>query len=86
MKRRNGEIAYAYYDEFKVDTAATDYQLTVSGFSNPDATSLTGDSFAHHNGMKFSTIDKRNDNLPITITACTELYSGGWWHNTCHVN
>ncbi|PIO25756.1 hypothetical protein AB205_0182590 [Aquarana catesbeiana] len=37
--------------------------------------------WANHNGMKFSTLDRDNDNYEEN---CADQDKGGWWYNRCH--
>uniref|UniRef100_A0A671RJY9 Microfibril-associated glycoprotein 4-like n=1 Tax=Sinocyclocheilus anshuiensis TaxID=1608454 RepID=A0A671RJY9_9TELE len=76
-----GQKAYALYESFSVDSEADGYKLHVSGFVNGGA----GDSLSLHNGMKFSTFDKDQDNWR---DSCTTKYSlGAFWYNNCeHTN
>nr|XP_039266102.1 ryncolin-1-like [Styela clava] len=68
---------YAEYTTFQVDDEASDFRLTVSGYSGN-----IQDSMAHHNNRRFSTFDRDNDVHP-TI-ACAVRYKGAWWHGNCH--
>ena len=48
-----GNEKYAKYNFFKVDDAASNYVLNISGFYGN-----AGDSLKRHNGEKFATVDK----------------------------
>ena len=71
------ETRYAKYSTFNIGDSTTDYTNTVGGYSG-DA----GDSLAYHNGRKFSTKDRDNDQSGDG--SCAVLYSGAWWYNLCH--
>ncbi|XP_056310204.1 microfibril-associated glycoprotein 4-like [Danio aesculapii] len=72
-----GRKGFAQYSSFSVGSEAEGYKLQVSGFSNGGA----GNSLMFHNGMKFSTYDKDQDN---TEKNCARVYLGGFWYNACH--
>jgi len=79
-----GEKRFAQYDNFYISGASDFYRLSVGGFSGGNA----GDSLINpnvmtgvHNGMRFSTPDKDNDNWPDN---CASFYSSGWWFNACY--
>ncbi|XP_052766886.1 ficolin-2-like [Mya arenaria] len=72
----NGSMRYANYEVFSVGDAQSEYTLFVGGYSGN-----ANDGMAHHNGMKFSTKDRDNDN---NTANCAELFKGAWWYNTCH--
>ncbi|CAM4618445.1 unnamed protein product [Leuciscus chuanchicus] len=74
----DGSTAYAVYESFSVDSEADGYKLHISGFVNGGA----GDSLSTHNGMKFSTFDKDQDNW--NGGSCALSKSGGFWYNTCY--
>ena len=40
-----------------------------------------GDSLAYHNGMKFSTNDKDNDE---SNTQCAQKFKSAWWYKNCY--
>uniref|UniRef100_A0A3B3ZQC6 Fibrinogen C-terminal domain-containing protein n=1 Tax=Periophthalmus magnuspinnatus TaxID=409849 RepID=A0A3B3ZQC6_9GOBI len=69
-----GGVASAEY-MIKVGTEAEGFPLHVSGYTG-DA----GDALVTHNGMKFSTYDRDNDNGKEN---CATSYGGGWWYNQC---
>ena len=52
----NGKWYWAEYTTFIVDSEATKYQLTVSGYSGN-----AGNALAWNNGMMFTTLDSDND-------------------------
>ena len=49
------------------------YLLHISGF-----TGTAGDAMDYHNGMKFSTRDRDNDNWNKN---CADETEGGWWYD-----
>ncbi|VDI57462.1 Hypothetical predicted protein [Mytilus galloprovincialis] len=65
---------YATYTTFVVGDAASQYKLTIGGYSG-DA----GDSLSYHNGMKFSTVDRDND---LHSLNCAKN-EGPWWFKSC---
>ena len=71
------ETRYAKYSTLNIGDSATEYTLTVEGYSG-DA----GDSISIHNGMKFSTLDRDND--VYASVHCAFTYNGGWWYHSCH--
>ena len=69
----SGTQRYAKFNSF---TVGPGYTLTVGGYSG-----TAGDSLKYHNGMRFSTKDRDNDNC--TGQNCAALQSGGWWYKCC---
>ncbi|XP_060571509.1 fibrinogen-like protein 1 [Ruditapes philippinarum] len=68
--------AYALYDYFRVENEQMDFQLTIQGYSG-----TAGDAmFPYHNGMRFSTIDKDNDEWHLS---CAKKDQSGWWFKAC---
>ena len=79
---KNKTRSYLYYNVFKVGSASEEYLLTVSGFTG----NTTTDPFTtYHNGTKFSTYDKDNDNWPdnCAVKVNNAVGNGGWWYNGC---
>ena len=71
--------SYLHYNQFSIGNASEEYPLTVGGF-----TGVGSDSFAYHNGMKFTTSDNDNDK---SSGNCATKYKDGWWFNNCyHIN
>ena len=66
---------WAEYSGFIVDSEATKYRLTVGGYSGN-----AGDAMAVHNGMKFTTFDRDNDEADSN---CAEKRGGGFWWKKC---
>ena len=64
---------------FRVDDEASDYQLWVGGY-----TGNASDSLSAHNGYKFSTVDRNNDEAP-KCCPCAPAYGGGWWFYRCPI-
>jgi Flp pilus assembly protein TadG len=70
------------YATFKIDAASNNYTIHVSNVGVGDA----GDSFNVNtnqlmNGMRFSSVDKDNDNNQYYN--CASVTGGGWWFNSC---
>eukprot|EP00731_Ephydatia_muelleri_P016424 Em0009g848a len=69
---------YAKYSSFSVGDSASNYTLSVSGYSG----NAGYDSLSYHNGMKFTTLDKDNDNWGGAN--CASQYKGAFWYNNCY--
>ncbi|XP_060596634.1 fibrinogen-like protein A [Ruditapes philippinarum] len=69
-------VAYAEYNVFAVGDVDSGYKLTVDGYSGN-----AGDSLHHHNGRKFSAVDRDNDDYK---GHCAVDHTGPWWHGLCH--
>lgn len=80
MKSFEGVEKSAQYKGFKIGSELTQYQLGLEEFDGGDA----GDSFMHHNGMKFSTPDRDNDQSGPEKTPCAVFFKSGWWFAGCH--
>ena len=57
---------------YRVDNEAAGYRLHVGGY-----TGTAGDSLAVHNGQKFTTVDRDNDDNPRYN--CAENLKEAWW-------
>ena len=71
----SGQWYWAEYTTFIVNSEATKYQLTVSGYSGN-----AGDAMDYHDGMKFTTFDDDND---LSFGNCAVDRGGGFWHYSC---
>jgi len=91
VQERSTKLWYsAEYWSFKIgDELNAKYRLEVSGYSGDAGDSLNyegdldGNGYfgAHnHNGMKFSTTDRDNDQHD---GSCVPDRGGGWWFNNC---
>ncbi|XP_069600493.1 fibrinogen-like protein 1 isoform X7 [Ranitomeya imitator] len=82
-----GQRRYADYKSFRVGDEESAYQISCGEYSGTAGDSLTGGFnpevqwWANHNGMKFSTWDRDNDNYEEN---CAVEDKGGWWYNRCH--
>ena len=76
------ESGFAKFNDFAVGDSASEYKLSVSGFSGGNA----GDSLTlKHDAMKFSTKDKDNDQLlDEGLPSCSTMFTGGWWFWRCY--
>ncbi|VDH90521.1 Hypothetical predicted protein [Mytilus galloprovincialis] len=71
---KNNNKKYAKYKTFIVGDAFSQYKLTIGGYSGD-----VGDLLRYHNGMKFTTVDRDNDE---TRTNCAKSQEP-WWHKSC---
>ena len=77
LKRSDGNTAYAIYMNFGVGDSASNYALSVAGYTGTAGDALT----STHNGRQFSTRDRDNDAwINGNCAASTE---GGWWFRRC---
>jgi len=73
-----GNWYYAEYSTFTVLSEADNYTLQVDGFSG----NASYDAFGlHHNGEKFTTIDRDNDQW--SLGNCAAVIGGGFWQKYC---
>jgi len=77
LEAHDGRTAWAEYDTFRVEGEAMDYRVWVGGYSGN-----ASDSLSAHNGYKFSTVDRNNDQAP-KCCPCAPAYGGGWWFYSC---
>ena len=93
LQSYNGEFYHPYYQQFKVDSEADKYKITVGAYEHkygqplppyPFSTSLTnGQEFTDYNQMKFTTSDQDND---LAGGNCANNYDGaGWWYIGCGI-
>ena len=71
-----GNYKYAQYSFFSVGNSRTNYRLNIAGY-----TGTAGDSLAYHNGTKFSTKDRGNEQYG---RSCATSYNGAWWYKSCY--
>nr|XP_017001425.2 fibrinogen-like protein 1 [Drosophila takahashii] len=69
----NGSTGYAHYDDFKIGSEDELYKLKSLGIYN----GTVGDSLKYHKNMKFTTLDKDNDDAESNCAA--NKYGGGWY-------
>ena len=76
-------VRYSLYDSFSLGTEAAKYALNIGTLDpNIPMSDDAGDSFANHDGEKFSTPDQDNDsNLTEN---CAANLRAGWWYHSCH--
>ena len=63
----------------RVEAEDQGYRLHIGGYSGTAGDSMTGPGAGNHNGMKFSTRDRDNDQG--RDYHCAESFEGGWWFN-----
>ncbi|XP_017038438.1 ficolin-2-like [Drosophila kikkawai] len=73
-----GDQRYEMYDDFKVGSESNNYILESVGSASGDA----GDSLTAHQGMMFTTKDRKNDG----DEDCAARFTGAWWYRNCHVS
>ncbi|KAL0983685.1 hypothetical protein UPYG_G00131330 [Umbra pygmaea] len=77
MEDFEGRKVYAQYSSFSVGPESEGYPLVLGSFIDGGA----GDSLTHHNGQKFTTLDKDHDG---NESNCAKMYYGGFWYKSCH--
>ncbi|CBY08411.1 unnamed protein product [Oikopleura dioica] len=94
LKRSDGEIAAASYEDTRVSDETELFRLKLGKFNLECGTlgdSLRGDSYSRsynsrniakttHDEMHFSTRDKDNDAFSGN---CAAIEKSGWWYNRC---
>jgi len=73
----NGQWYWAEYTTFRVANESNNYKLTVSGFTG----NVYYDGLAYHNGAKFTTKDRDNDDW--SDVNCASNHGGGFWFRFC---
>ena len=83
LKNSSGNTAYAKYRDFGVGDSASNYVLSVAGY-----TGTAGDALSPvHSGQQFSTRDRDNDDA--SGSNCAVEYGAAWWYRACfasHLN
>ncbi|XP_077142225.1 tenascin-X isoform X3 [Ranitomeya variabilis] len=74
--RAGEEVAFAVYDDFRVEAENENFRLRLGQYRG-DA----GDSMSYHNNMIFSTYDRDTQRR---ILPCAMSYRGAWWYRNCH--
>jgi len=76
-----GKWYSAEYESFLLSNEATKYVINVAGYTGDAGDAFNVVSVPRYvaNGMKFTTIDRDNDNYDTGNCATT----GGWWYNQC---
>lgn len=69
---------WAHYDDFHVGSESEGYKLSKLGKFNGNTLK---NNLALHEGNKFSTYDRDNDNWDIVN--CARDHTGGWWFGNC---
>lgn len=72
-------LAAIVYKTFRIGPEQDGYRLTIGD------TNISGspfDAMSQHNGMKFTTFDRDNDNC--WREQCARRFRAGWWYNCCH--
>ncbi|CAL8267924.1 unnamed protein product [Boreogadus saida] len=83
-----GKQSYAEYNNFRVGPEKSDYRLSFGAYSGTAGDALSGNYrtgvslWASHQGAKFTTYDRDNDNH--AWGNCAQEDKGGWWFNRCH--
>ena len=70
------QTAYATYQNFTIGSEGDGYRLNFTDYAGN-----AGDALDFHNGMKFSTFDRDNDE---DTRNCAVTYTGAWWYNGCY--
>ncbi len=76
----NDETAYAKYDTFYIGDAASNYRLTIGGYSGTAGDLMTPIDHSL-NGRPFSTYDRDND---AWYGNCADDGQGAWWYKSCN--
>ena len=71
----SGKFYTANYDSFRVGSEDTNYQLYLSGYDKESSTLADALSAGQHDGAKFTTYDRDNDDS--TGQNCASQFSGG---------
>ena len=80
----DGTKSYLSYSSFRVGTASSNYQLSISKFNRITSSDPFSDAEESLNGMSFTTKDKDNDrwrNHNCAVHSVGDV--GGWWYRSC---
>ncbi|XP_040170103.1 fibrinogen-like protein A [Anopheles arabiensis] len=77
LKDFSGEYKYARYNATEIGSELEQYPLMLGSYIG-----TAGDSLNYHNNMKFTTMDRDNDNKKDVN--CARPDRGGWWFNECY--
>nr|XP_014089353.1 fibrinogen-like protein A [Bactrocera oleae] len=78
LKKDTGDVYYAKYSKFLIGSESEEFSLKELGTYSGTA----GDSLTYHLGMKFTTLDRDNDEDPDRN--CAQKFKGCWWFKFCY--
>ena len=79
----DGTKSYLSYSSFKIGTASSNYQLSISGYKGNASKSSDPFRRSSLNGMPFTTKDRDNDKWDKNCAVDNVGKAGGWWYNAC---
>lgn len=77
LQNFENQTSFARYDHFLIGDESESFNIKSLGKYSGTA----GDALIYHKGMKFSTIDRKND---LSDFHCAAEWSSGWWFNKCY--
>ncbi|XP_070555898.1 uncharacterized protein [Ptychodera flava] len=79
LENLSGDWAHVIYATFRIEDEELDYTLRLGPFIEGDA----DDSFKFHDGKRFTTRDRDNDECS-PFCNCADWNNGGWWYHDCY--
>ncbi|XP_055626614.1 ficolin-1-like [Toxorhynchites rutilus septentrionalis] len=76
----DGKRVTAKYSEFAIGSEHESFAMTKLG----EYSGTAGDSLSSHKNGLFTTLDRDNDQNGGAN--CAQIYSGAWWHISCHAS
>lgn len=82
---KQGQWAWAIFEDFSIDSESNKYMLKIGNMVKQKNGKLE-QLKSYHNGMPFTTSDRKNDKWTknCASTYGTDGGGGGWWYNACY--